>query len=75
MKKMGHLSSFHVPFLSYVLKLSKKMHFLQFFADLSKKSETIKTIYIYPSENSFYGLSKNGVVCYDMTYCFEDIRV
>ena len=35
-----------------VLKLSKKVHFLQFCADLSKKSKSIKAIYIYASERS-----------------------
>ena len=33
-----------------VLKLSKKVHFFQFCADLSRKSKTIKVIYIYASE-------------------------
>ena len=70
-KKWDHLSSFHVPFL----KLSKKVHFLQFCADLSKKSKSIKAIYIYASERSRYALSENGIVYYAMTYCFEDISV
>ena len=35
-----------------VFKLSKKVHFLQFCADLSKKSKSIKAIYIYASERS-----------------------
>ena len=33
-----------------VLKLCKKLHFLQLWADLSKKSKYIKVIYIYASE-------------------------
>ena len=33
-----------------VLKLCKKVHFLQLCADLSKKSNYIKAIYIYASE-------------------------
>ena len=56
-----------------VLKLSKKVHFLQFCANRSKKSKTIKAIYIYPSERSRYALSENGVVYYAMV--FWDIRV
>ena len=56
-----------------VLKLSKKVHFLQFCADLSKKSKSIKEIYIYASERSRYALSIN--VYYAMIYCFGDIRV
>ena len=56
-----------------VLKLSEKMHFLQFCADLSKKSKFIKAIYIYASERSCYAFSKNGcLLCYDY---FEDIMV
>ena len=38
-KKKGHLCSFHVPFQSYDPYMSKKVHFLQFCADLSKKSK------------------------------------
>ena len=58
-----------------VLKLSKKVHFLQFCADLSKKSKSIKATYIYASETSRYALSENGIVYYAMTYCFGDISV
>ena len=61
---MSHLSSFHVLFLSSILKLSKKV--LQCCADLSKKSNSIKTIYICTR----YALSANGIVYYAMTYCF-----
>ena len=35
-----------------VLQLSKKVNFLQFYADLNKKSKSIKAIYIYASERS-----------------------
>ena len=47
-----------------VLKLSKKVHFLHFCADPSKKCMFIKTIYIYASESSRYALSENGIVYY-----------
>ena len=50
-------------------------HFLQFCADLSKKSKTTKAIYIYASERSCYAISDNGIVYYAMTYCFGDISV
>ena len=43
-EKWGHLSSFHVFFLSMVRKLSKKVHFLQFYAYLSKKPKSAKVI-------------------------------
>ena len=58
-----------------VLKLSKKVHFLQFCADRSKKSKSNKTIYIYASERSQYALSENGIVYCAMTYYFGDISV
>ena len=58
-----------------VLKLSIKVPFLQFWADLSKKSKSVKAIYIYASERYPYALSENGIVYYAMTYCFRDIRV
>ena len=57
------------------LKLSKKLQFLQFCADRSKKSKSIKAIYIYAPEKSRYALSANGIVYYAMAYCFGDIRV
>ena len=56
-------------------KLFKKVHFLQFCADLRKKSKSIKAIYIYASERPCYELSENGIVYYGTTYCFGDIRV
>ena len=49
-----------------VRKLSKKMHFLQSYADISKKSKPIKATYIYASERSRYALSENGIVYYAM---------
>ena len=58
-----------------VLKLSKKVHFLQYCPDLSKKSKFIEAIYIYASERSRYAISENGIVYYGMTYCFGDISV
>ena len=45
-----------------VCKLSKKANFWQFCADLSKKSKSIKAIYIYASERSLSTLSENGMV-------------
>ena len=64
-------------FPSWVMvhKLSKNVHFLQFCADLSKKSKSIKAIYIYASKISRYALSENGIVYYALTYCFGDIWV
>ena len=72
---MGHLSSFHLPFQSYGLKLSKKVQYLQFCAGLSKKSKYIKAIYIYTSERARWALSENGIFYYTMIYWFGHIRV
>ena len=45
-----------------VLKLSVKRHFMLFCADLSKKTKSVKAIYIYASESSHYTLSENDMV-------------
>ena len=58
-----------------VLKLSKKVHFLQFCADLSKKSRSIKAIYIYVSGRSRYAIWENGIVYYAMAYYFRAISI
>ena len=58
-----------------VLKLSKKVPFLQFCTDLGKKSKSIKATYIYASERSCYALSENGIVYYAMTYCFGNVNI
>ena len=50
-----------------VLKLSKKVLFLQFSADLSKKFKSVQVIYINASERSRYALSENSLVYYSMT--------
>ena len=45
-----------------VLKFSKKKHFLKFCADLSKKPESVETIYICASESSHNTLLENDMV-------------
>ena len=50
-----------------VLKLSKAVSFLQFFADVSKKSKAVITIYAYASESSRFALLENGIGYYAMT--------
>ena len=45
-----------------VCKLPKKGHFLQFRADVSKKSKSVKAIYIYASESYNYTISENAMV-------------
>ena len=51
-----------------VLKLSKKCIFLQFCADLSKKSKSVKAIYIYASECFHYSLTENHMVCRGLSH-------
>ena len=53
-----------------VVKLSKKVYFLQYYAKLGKKSKSIKTIYRYASERFCYTRSENGIYYYAMTYWF-----
>ena len=45
-----------------VLKFSKKVHFMQFSAGISKKPSSFTFFYIYASEISDYILSKNDKV-------------
>ena len=50
-------------FLSWVmvLKLPKIVHFLEICANVSKKSKSIKAIYLYRSERPHHGLSGNSM--------------
>ena len=76
MKKMELFM--HFPCLLpdlWSLKLSKKVDFLRFCADLSKKSKSVKAIYIHANERPCCTLSESGIVYYAMTYLFGDIRV
>ena len=50
------------PIRVMVHKLSKRVQFLKFCVDLSKKPKSVKTIYIYASECSDYTLSENDMV-------------
>ena len=56
-----------------VCKLSRKVHFLQFCADLNNKSKSVKTIYTYASESSHYTLPKNAIVYRDLSHLSWDI--
>ena len=58
-------------FLSYGVYVVENSPFLQFCPDLSKKSKSIKAIYIYAAEGSRYALSENGIVYYAMTTVLE----
>ena len=52
-----------LPSWVMALKLFKKVHILQFCADLSQKPECVKAIYIYGSESFYYSLSENDMPC------------
>ena len=56
-----------------VFKLSKKGQFLQFCADLSKKSKSVKAIYIYVPESSHYNLSENAMIYRGLSHRSWDI--
>ena len=56
-----------------VCNLSKKVYFLQFCADLSKKSKSVEAIYIYASENSHYTLLENAMVYRGLRHRSRDI--
>ena len=51
----------------------EKGHFLRFCADLSKKSKSVKAIYIYASESSHYTLSENAMVYRGLSHHSWDI--
>ena len=50
-----------------VHKLSKIVSFLQFFANVSKKSKAVIAIYVYASKSSRFALLENRVGYYAMT--------
>ena len=50
-----------------VLKLSKLVSFLQFFAYVNKKVTADIAIYAYASENSRFALLENGIGYHAMT--------
>ena len=58
-----------------VCKLSKKVNFLQFCADLSKKSKSVEAIYIYASESSYYSLSESALIYGGLRHRLWDIAI
>ena len=58
-----------------VLKLSKILSVLHFFADVSNKSKAVIAIYVYAFESSRFSLLENGIGYYAMIYCLEDTAV
>ena len=47
----------------------KKVHFLQFWADLSQKPKCVKAIYIYGYEIFNYSLSENDMPYRGLNHC------
>ena len=58
-----------------VRRLSKIVFFLQFFADISKKSKAVLAICIYVAEGSRFSSLENSVGYYAMTQSLEYISV
>ena len=58
-----------------VCKLSKKVNFSQFCADLSKKSKSVEAIYIYASESSHYSLVENAMIYSGLRHRLWDIAI
>ena len=68
---IGLVSMF--PTWVMVCKLSKKVHFLQFCADLSKKSKSVEAIYIYASESTHFTYSENATISRSLSHRSLDI--
>ena len=66
-KKCVICLAFISPSWVMVLKLSKFMSFLHFFADVSKKSKAVIPIYVYAPESSRFALLENGLGYYAIT--------
>ena len=57
-----------------VLELPKIVHSLQDCADLSKKSKSIKAIYLYPPEIPHHALSENNMFYRGLSKNSRDIE-
>ena len=58
-----------------VLKLSKIVSFLHFFADVTNKFEAVIAVHLFAFECSLFIFLGNGIGYYAMTYMLEDISV
>ena len=52
-----------------VLKLSKKVHCLLYYADFRKKSKSVKATYIYANGISYYIFSENDMSYRGLSHC------
>ena len=65
-EKNGLLSTF--SYCAKIIKLSKKVHFFFFnFMQTSARTNSVKAIYIYTSENSYYTLENDMV--WGLSHC------
>ena len=62
-----------LPSWFMILKLSKKVHFPQFWDDLSQKPKSVKAVYTYGSESSYYSYAENGIVYRGLSQQLWDI--
>ena len=76
MKKNGVVCLvFMSPSCVMVLKLSKIVSLLHFFADVRNKSKAVIAVYVYAFESSRFTLLENGIGYCAMTYSLEDISL
>ena len=62
------------PYWIMARKLLKIVHFLQICADVSKKSKSIKSIDLYPSERLHHAFSKNSMFYRGVSTVHEILR-
>ena len=75
MRKLGSFVYFPVfPSRVIVLKLPNIVHFLKICPDLSKKSKSVKAIYLYPSERTHHALSENNMVYSGLSNSLQNIE-
>ena len=64
-----------VSFLTFVvLKLPKKVYFLHFSINVSKKAKFVKAIYVYASESSHYTVAENDFVYMSLSNHSSDVN-
>ena len=76
MKKNG--SFVYFPFLLpelWSLNCPKVVHFLENCAELSKKSKSIKAIYLYSSERPCHSLSENSMFYRGLSNSSRDLGI
>ena len=57
-----------------ILKLPRVVHFLKVCADLSKKANSVKAIYLYPSKRPLHTYSENNMFYRGLRNSSQDIE-